>query len=203
MTLFSNPKHRMPDDEARAALASFHRLAILVTPDLRITHLPILLEGNAVVGHVAKANTIWQSTPCDAVIVCPGPEAYVSPNWYPSKAEHHRAVPTWNYVTVHVHGVLSAFHDAQRLEHLVAALSEDHERRHASAWRLSDAPRDYIDRLINGIVGVSLDIKTIEGKAKLSQDKSDADQTSVRDALLASPDPRDHAIGILMRNHTP
>lgn len=198
MSLYAHPKHKLTPDEARPALASFDRLAILVTPDLAITHLPMRLNGDALEGHIAKANAHWRAAPCDAVVICPGPEAYVSPTWYPSKHEHQRGVPTWNYTALHVHGRLSVFEDAARLTALVSDLSDVHEQRHGSSWRLNDAPRDYIDRLIAGIVGVTVTIASIEGKAKLSQDKSAADHDGVRTALLASNDPRDRAVGELM-----
>lgn len=198
MSLYANPRHMMDDAQARTALATFDRLAILVTPDLSITHLPVAIEGDRIQGHVAKANGVWRSAPCDAVMIFPGAEAYVSPNWYPSKAAHHRAVPTWNYTTVHVRGRLEAFHDADRIERLVASLSDAHEARESHPWRLTDAPRDYIERLVGALVGVSLTIAQIEGKAKLSQDRSAEDQARVREALLASADPRDQAVGALM-----
>ena len=114
----------MAEADARGALRAFDRSALLVTPDLLATQLPFYIENERLIGHVARANPHWKSAPCAALVVMAGAEAYVSPNWYPSKAAHGRAVPTWNYVTLHVRGTLTTFEDAARLEAVVARLWE-------------------------------------------------------------------------------
>jgi transcriptional regulator len=197
--LYGHPKHLMADAAAREALAAFDRAALLVTADLQAVHLPLLVDGDRLVGHVARANPVWKSAPCDALVVMAGSEAYVSPNWYPSKAEHHRAVPTWNYATVHVHGRLTTFEDRAALEDVVARLSARHEATQPRPWTIAEAPRDYIDRQLGMIVGVSLAIERVEGKRKLSQDKPDADFLSVAEALENASDPRDAAVAAAMR----
>lgn len=201
--MYAHPKHRMDEADARGFLAAFDRTALLVTADLSAVHLPLFLDGERLIGHVARANDVWRAAPCAALVVMAGPEAYVSPNWYPSKAEHGRMVPTWNYVTLHVRGRLTTFDDRTRLEDVVARLSARHEAREATPWTVEEAPRDYIDRLLGAIVGVELAIDRIEGKRKLNQDKSDADRAGVADALARSDDARDVALARAMREDAP
>ena len=196
--MYGHPKHLMSDTDARNFMRAFDRACLLVTPDLTATHLPFYLEGDRLIGHVARANPQWRAAPCDALIVMAGAEAYVSPNWYPSKAEHGRAVPTWNYVTLHVRGRLSAFDDRAQLEGVVARLSARHEATQEKPWTIAEAPRDYIDKLLNAIVGVELAIASVEGKRKLSQDKPETDRASVSAALAARDDVRDGAVADAM-----
>jgi transcriptional regulator len=189
----------MGEADARAFLVAFDRASLLVTASLSAVHLPLFLDGDRLVGHVARANDdVWRAAPCEALVVMAGPEAYVSPNWYPSKAEHGRAVPTWNYVTLHVRGQLTTFDDRARLEGLVARLSAQHEAREAKPWTLDEAPRDYIERLLGAIVGVELAITHIDGKRKLGQDKPEADRNGVAEALMRSADARDVALARAM-----
>ena len=197
--MYGHPKHLMSDLDARGALRAFDRSALLVTPDLAVTHLPFLVDGDRLIGHVARANPHWRSAPCDALVVMAGAEAYVSPNWYPSKAAHGRAVPTWNYATLHVRGTLTTFDDAARLEDVVARLSARFEARERKPWTIAEAPRDYIDTLLAGIVGVELAIVSVEGKRKLSQDRTEADVAGVIAGLEATGDARDEAVAETMR----
>jgi transcriptional regulator len=197
--MYGHPKTILDPGEARAALAAFDRAGLLVTPDLAATHLPFHLDGDRLVGHVARANAHWKSAPCAALVVCAGAEAYVSPTWYPSKAEHGRAVPTWNYETIHVRGRLTAFEDPARLEAIVERLSDKHESAQAHPWSMADAPRDYLDVLLRGIVGVEVAIESVAAKRKLSQDKSAADHAGVVAGLAASADPRDRAVADAMK----
>lgn len=192
--MYGHPKHLMDEADARRALRAFDRSALLVTPDLQATQLPFLLDGDRLIGHVARANPHWRAAPCEALVVMAGPEAYVSPNWYPSKAEHGRAVPTWNYVTLHVRGQLKTFDDPARLESVVARLSGRFEARESKPWTMAEAPRDYIDRLLAGIVGIEFEITSVEGKRKLSQDKAEADVAGVVKGLRATGDARDEML---------
>jgi transcriptional regulator len=201
--MYAHPKHLMPDADARAFVAAYDRAALLVTADLSAVHLPLFLDGARLVGHVARGNDVWRAAPCEALVVMAGPEAYVSPNWYPSKADHGRAVPTWNYVTLHVRGALTTFDDRARLEEAVARLSARHEARESKPWTLDEAPRDYIDRLLGAIVGVELAITRIDGKRKLSQDKPAHDHAGVAEALAHSADARDVALAEAMRADAP
>ncbi|MGE0739789.1 MAG: FMN-binding negative transcriptional regulator [Hyphomonadaceae bacterium] len=165
------------------------------------THLPVLwdAERRIVTGHVARANPHWTLGPGLALLVLNGPEAYVTPSWYPSKAEHGKAVPTWNYEAVHLTGQVEWFEDAARLEAVVRDLSAFHERDRAEPWGIDDAPRTYIDALLRGIVGVTLHVERIEAKRKLSQNKSAADVAGVARGLEQSVDPLAAEVAALMR----
>ncbi|MEZ5972748.1 MAG: FMN-binding negative transcriptional regulator [Hyphomonadaceae bacterium] len=165
------------------------------------THLPILwdAEKRVATGHIARANPQWKQGPGKGLIVLGGAEAYVTPAWYPSKAEHGKTVPTWNYEAVHISGQVEWFEDAGRLESVVAELSRAHEQGRAEPWTIADAPRPYIDALLRGIVGVSLTAERVEAKRKLSQNKSAADFAGVGDGLAASGDPMGEEVAALMR----
>lgn len=197
--MYGHPSTLLTPAEAHAALAAFDRAALLVTPDLQATHLPFFLDGDRLIGHVARANPHWRSAPCVALVVMAGAEAYVSPNWYPSKQAAGRAVPTWNYETLQVRGRLATFDDPARLEAIVARLSDMHEAKQSRPWTLAEAPRDYVEALLRGIVGVELAIDSVEAKRKLSQDKSEADRAGVIAGLDASADPRDRAVAANMK----
>ncbi|MEZ5996364.1 MAG: FMN-binding negative transcriptional regulator [Hyphomonadaceae bacterium] len=164
------------------------------------THMPVLWDGvtGIAAGHIARANPQWKRGGARALIVLSGPQAYVSPNWYPSKAEHGKAVPTWNYEAVHITGAVEWFDDAGRLEHLLRDLSALHEAGREAPWRIKDAPRTYIDAMLRGIVGVAVRAERIEAKRKLSQNKTGADYEGVRGALAASEDAMARDVAALM-----
>jgi transcriptional regulator len=165
------------------------------------THMPIVwdAERRAVTGHIARANPHWKLGAGRALIVLSGPEAYVSPGFYPSKAEDGKTVPTWNYEAVHLSGAVEWFHDAARLEGVVRRLSEIFEANRPAPWRLEDAPRTYIDAMLRGIVGVEMRVDGIEAKRKLSQNKSRADFDGVIAGLDAALDGDSREIAALMR----
>lgn len=180
------------------------RLAQLVTfgeHGLQASHLPLLLnpdEGpnGTLYGHLAKANRQWQDLQngSEALVIFAGAEAYVSPGFYPAKAEHGKVVPTWNYLAVHAYGQAEVFTDAERLLTLVSALTDRHENGRAQPWKVSDAPADYIDGMLKAIVGFALPIQRLQGKRKLSQNRSAADIAGVREGLAASVDVRDQTL---------
>ena len=176
---------------------------VLVTIDASgtpaATHLPILwdAENKIATGHVARANPQWKLGAGRGLIVLSGAEAYVSPNWYPSKAEHGKAVPTWNYEAVHLSGRVEWFDVPARLEALVRDLSALQEAGQAKPWKLEDAPRAYIDAMLRGIVGVTLSAERIEAKRKLSQNKNAADFAGVV-AGLGAGDGNAREIAVLM-----
>lgn len=151
-------------------------------------HVPMLLEAEAGVlrGHIARANPLWRNLKpgAQALAVFLGPDAYVSPSWYPSKAETGKAVPTWNYLTVHVRGTLTFSENPDWLRAHVAALSAAHEAGREQPWSIDDAPASYIDGMLRAIVGFELSIASLEGKWKLSQNRSPADREAVREAFL-------------------
>jgi transcriptional regulator len=184
------------------------RLATLVTygkQGLQASHLPLLLSpgqgpNGTLYGHLARANPQWQELEAGAevLVIFAGADAYVSPSFYPSKAEHGKVVPTWNYVAVHAYGSAEVFNDPQRLRDLVSALTDRHEAGRAKPWRVDDAPTHYIDGMLKAIVGFALPIQRLEGKRKLSQNRSTADIAGVREGLAASPDLHDQALAHLM-----
>jgi transcriptional regulator len=151
-------------------------------------HLPLLLENGVLRGHFARANPVWKDLKpgAEALAIFLGPHAYVSPSWYPSKVETGNAVPTWNYITVHAHGRLTLRDDPGWLRAHVEALSEAHEAARAAPWSVKDAPADYIEGLLRAIVGFEISIARLEGKWKLSQNRSAADIEGVRAALAGN-----------------
>ena len=162
---------------------------------LQASHLPLLLEPGegefgTLYGHFARANPQWRDLAggAEALVVFGGADAYVRPGWYPSKAENGKVVPTWNYIAVHAWGRAEVFDEPERLLELVTRLSERHERGRAQPWAVGDAPREYIESMLRAVVGFALPIQRIEGKWKLSQNRSAADRAGVREGLAASVD---------------
>ncbi|MET1076922.1 MAG: FMN-binding negative transcriptional regulator [Pseudomonas sp.] len=183
-------------------------LATLVSHDeqgLHASHLPLLLkrqqgERGTLHGHFARANPQWRSLAAGApvLLVFQGPQAYVSPSFYPSKAVDHRAVPTWNYVTVHAHGHAELYDDPERLRALLASLTRHHEQDRAQPWSLDDAPADYLAGMLRAIVGFSLPIERLEGAWKLSQNHDAANFHGVQQHLASSPAPNEQAVAQAM-----
>lgn len=180
------------------------RLAQLVSVGehgLQASHLPLLLnpdEGanGTLYGHMAKANPQWRDLQngAEALVIFAGADAYVSPAFYPAKAEHGKVVPTWNYLAVHAYGKAEVLTDAERLLAVVSALTDRHEGGRQQPWAVSDAPADYIDGMLKAIVGFALPIERLIGKRKLSQNRSEADINGVRNGLAASEDVRDQTL---------
>ncbi len=157
--------------------------ATLVTPGLGANHLPMLLSDGVLRGHVARANPVWKGGDGEALAIFLGPHAYVSPNWYPSKAETGKAVPTWNYLTVHARGSIRWTQDADWLRAHVTALSDAHEAPREEPWKVGDAPASYIDALLRAIVGFELTVTGLEGKWKLSQNREAGDRAGVHEGF--------------------
>jgi transcriptional regulator len=175
------PSHFAPDDAAVDELLTRHGAADLVTatPDgLQATTLPFVYdrERHVLLGHFARNNDHWrQPVLGDALVIVRGPDSYISPSWYASKAEHGRVVPTWNYVTAHVHGTLSIHDDVNWLADLVRRLTDHHEAGLPTPWSVDDAPQKFIDGQLRAIVGVEIAITRVEAKFKLSQNRPAAD----------------------------
>ncbi|SDI62167.1 FMN-binding negative transcriptional regulator [Pseudomonas panipatensis] len=179
-------------------------LATLVTAGeqgLQASHLPLLLaadegEQGTLYGHLARANPQWRelAAGAEAMLIFQGPDAYVSPSFYPSKAEHGKVVPTWNFIAVHAYGVAETIEDAPRLLQIVSRLTELHERERAQPWAVSDAPEDYVAGMLRAIVGFRLPIARLEGKWKLSQNRTAEDRAGVRQGLGASASSTDRAL---------
>jgi transcriptional regulator len=172
-------------------------LALLVTVTAdgpAATPLPMLLDPDAgekgtLYGHVARANPQWRETlpGSRALAVFSGPDSYVSPGWYPSKRETGRVVPTWNYIAVQAAGVPTFFDEADRLRQLVERLTARQEAGRTTPWGVSDAPASFIEAQLRAIVGIALPIDRLEGKWKLSQNRSEPDRQGVIEGLGGEP----------------
>ena len=156
-------------------------------------------------GHVALANPQWRSAGPEtvALAIVHGPQAYISPSWYPSTARHGKVVPTWNYVSVHITGRLTIHRDPEWLRDVVGRLTSRHEAGRPSPWRVSDAPGDFIDGQLRAIVGVEVAIATVEAKEKLSQNRDAADRAGALEGLRHEPGPGPAAIADLMTTLPP
>ncbi len=199
------PAANRVDDEAVAReLVRRAAAGWLVTADAEGlpvgTLLPVLWSGGRVVAHMAKANPQWRDLRPDqpALLICPGPDAYVSPSWYAAKAEHGRVVPTWNYTAVHLTGTVRVHEDEEWLRTAVTDLTDAHEAGRAEPWAVTDAPERFVDGQLRGIVGIELTVTRVEAKAKLGQNRSIADRAGVVDGLRGEPDPRAHAVADAM-----
>lgn len=178
--------------EVMHALIRAHPLATLVTVCggmAEANHLPLLVDPDpapkgSLRGHVARANPLWRQAPEGNVLaVFRGPQAYVTPSWYPSKREHGKVVPTWNYAVVHVRGPLVVHEDREWLRDLVSRLTLGQEAGRSQPWGVGDAPAEYIDRMLEAIVGIEIPVTSIEGKWKVSQNRAQADRDGVAAGL--------------------
>jgi transcriptional regulator len=156
-------------------------------------HVPLAFDAGAgahgaLLGHVARANPLWAAAAGSPVLaVFHGPQAYVSPSWYPGKATTHKVVPTWNYAVVHAHGMLEVVEDAPWLRALVGRLTDHHEAPRPTPWSVDDAPDDYVQQMLRAIVGIRIPIERLIGKWKVSQNRSAADRQGVADGLGEHP----------------
>jgi transcriptional regulator len=185
------------DPERIAPFVDAHPLATLIALSggrLDAHHLPFLRlaaveAGQRFVAHVARGNPLWRlaESGIEVLLVFAGAGAYVSPAYYPGKAEHRRVVPTWNYAAVHVHGWLTSVHDRTSKLHTVELLTRRMEAGREQPWAVTDAPPAYIDKMLDGIVGLSLEVRSVEAKFKASQNRSDADRQGVVVGLRADP----------------
>lgn len=182
-------------------LVRSHPFATVVAdgPDgLLVNHLPFALADGVLQGHVARGNELVRMDGAEVLLVFHGPHGYVSPNWYPSKHETGREVPTWNYAVVHVHGRLRVIDDATWLRGLLERLTDHHESRQPQPWKVSDAPADHIEKSLRAIVGLEVTIDRLEGKFKLSQNHPAANRRGVITGLRERADEGDLALAGLM-----
>lgn len=204
----SNP-HQEHDIERLHEHMRDTRLAVLIShgdQGLMATHLPVLLDTDegqfgTVYAHLARANRQWQDLAqgAEALLVFPGADAYVSPSFYPSKAQNPKVVPTWNYLAVHAYGTAEVIHDAAPLLQIVSRLTDRHEQGRSQPWKVSDAPAGYLDGMLRAIVGIRLPVARLQGARKLSQNRSAQDIAGVREGLNASPDYLDQQLAAHMR----
>jgi transcriptional regulator len=170
---------------------SFGVLVTVTRQGLDGNHLPFVFDPaptpyGTLRGHVARANPIWrecQERP-EALVIFQGPDSFISPSWYPTKQETGAVVPTWNYIAVHAHGTVRVVEDAGWLRAHVTALTTRHEASREAPWAVSDAPSDYIEKMVGAIVGIEMPITRVTGKWKLSQNRSERDRAGVVDGLL-------------------
>ncbi|WP_191085733.1 FMN-binding negative transcriptional regulator [Roseococcus microcysteis] len=200
--MYTPPAFREDRPEILHRLMAQARLATLVSngaggvPD--ITLLPLMHSpGQGIIlGHLARANPHWKALRAAgrAIAIFQGAEGYISPSSYPSKAEHHRVVPTWNYEAVLAEGPVEIVEDAARLHEIVSSLTDLHEGARANPWRVTDAPEDFIQGQLKGIVGMVLRIETLTGKRKLSQNRNAADREGALAGLTTEQAALAHAM---------
>lgn len=172
-------------------------LATLVTlaPDgLIASHVPMLLDAEpasngTLVGHLARPNPQARGATGEALAIFQGPDAYITPSWYATKRQNGKVVPTWNYVAIHAYGPIEFFDDAERLRDVVTKLTAREEAQRAEPWAVTDAPPDFIDGMLRGIVGFAVPISRLEGKWKMSQNRPAEDRAGVVDGLQAEQRP--------------
>ena len=196
------PAHFQENDPT--TLASFvdtHPFAVLVATDpsgFVANHIPLLRlqdpGGRTLLrGHVARANDFWKTTPAESSVLAifSGPDRYISPAWYPTTAETGEVVPTWNYLVVHAHGRITFTQDAAWLRTLVEALTNRHEGGRPVSWKVSDAPSEYVDRMLRAIVGFEIVVERLEGKFKASQNRTERERAGAIAGLAMDGDPED------------
>lgn len=194
----------MDDTEVGPFLAA-HAAGHLVTvgPDGRpdVTLLPLVLDEGRVLAHFARANEQWRRiAPGSAgLVVVTAADAYISPSWYASKAEHGKVVPTWNYSEVQLSGTVTVHDDPEWVHDVVTRLTQRHEAHRAEPWAVTDAPDRYVTGQLRAIVGVELEVEAVTAKAKLSQNRSLADREGAIAGLDAEPGPAAHAVADAMR----
>jgi len=188
-----------------------HPLACLVAhtaQGLQANHVPLMFEPRArspgaLQGHIARANSLWRELKDGAEVLAlfQGASHYISPNWYPTKAEHGKVVPTWNYAIVHARGRIAWIHDASWLREFVSKLTDSQERQQKTPWQLTDAPPKYVDQMLGAIVGFEITITELVGKWKLSQNRSAADRAGVVAGLAELPAESSREMAALVEKH--
>ena len=190
-----------------------HSLAALVTlgpGGLIANHVPLILYPDAgplgtLRGHLSRMNSQWRDSlpEVPALAIFQGPSAYITPSWYPSKDAGGKVVPTYNYMVVHAHGPLQTYDDPRLLERNVRALTELHEARFTEPWSVDDAPADYVQGLLRGIIGIEIPIARLEGKWKLSQNRTVEDRQGAIDGLRQQGDPLSAAMADWIASRKP
>jgi transcriptional regulator len=203
------PRHfEETDVKVLRSLIRAHPLGTWVTPGdgrLIANHIPFLLHEDrgpfgTLVGHVARANPVWRdySRSSPSVVIFQGAETYITPSWYPSKKEHGKVVPTWNYAVVHAHGLPRVFEGKDWLLKHVTELTGVHESKEAKPWKVADAPADYIEGILATIVGIEIPIDALEGKWKAGQNRTPSDQAGAIEGLRRRGDESSSAVAEMM-----
>ena len=198
---------RVPELHAAIRAIGIGTLITNGTDGMEASHIPLLIDPEpapygTLRGHIARSNGQWKRATAgsEALVTFLGPNAYVTPNWFPSKRETGKVVPTWNYIAIHASGPLRFFEDRAPLLDIVTRLTNTHEGKREKSWAVTDAPAEYIDTMLKAIVGFELPIAKLEGKWKLSQNKSAADVAGVREGLTAEKDEDAAALARAMSN---
>ena len=198
--MYTPPFNREDDEGELRRLVAGVRAGWLVTsrPEAApsATYLPVMWRDDKVIAHFARANPHWREIEPEspALLIITGPDAYVTPAWYAAKAEHGKVVPTWNYSAVHLSGLARIHEDPEWLRMAVEELTDEHEHSREEPWHVSDAPSTYIEGQLRGIVGVELLVTKVEGKMKLSQNRSRADREGVVAGLRQSARPGEQSV---------
>lgn len=165
---------------------SFGTLITLENGEINANHLPFYLrDNNTLCAHISKGNPLWKTLPeaQNILVVFQGAHHYISPNWYPSKQEHHKEVPTWNYMVVHAYGNLKIIEDTDWIKKHLEELTEQNEQIEEKPWKVSDAPDKYIAQQLKGIVGIEIEITKLIGKCKAGQNKKQPELSGMVNAL--------------------
>jgi transcriptional regulator len=181
---------RIPVLHAAIKKYGFGTLVTSSEQDLEASHLPLLLDPQpaplgTVLGHLARANPQWQRVKpsFQALAIFLGPNTYITPSWYPSKQRDGKVVPTWNYLAIHAYGTLGFFDDPVELRDHVSMMTDTHEAPRGAPWAVSDAPSDFVDKMLGAIIGFRLHITRLEGKWKMSQNRPAQDVSGVLEGL--------------------
>jgi transcriptional regulator len=208
--MYQPAAHEEKNVEVMHALVRAHPLGTWVTSAARgldANHIPFLLDASSgpygcLRAHVARANPVWRELAGESLVVFQGPETYITPSWYPSKHQHGKAVPTWNYAVVHAHGVARVIDDAAWLRAHLERLTDAHESTQSVPWKLDDAPEDYLQKMIAGVVGIEIAVDRIEGKWKVSQNRPSPDRLGVIAGLLGRGDENSTAMATLVGEYS-
>jgi transcriptional regulator len=208
--MYVNPLHSLTDRDSLFALMAAHPLGAWVChgrDGLVANHLPFLLDRErgpfgTLIGHVSRANMVWRqlgsATP--SVVMFQGPQAYITPGWYPGKAEHGEVVPTWNYVVAHAHGMARAVEDREWIHDMLRRLTEAHEAPRSLPWTVDDAPAPFMEKMMRGIVGIEISVDRLEGKLKASQDEAMPDRIGTVQGLREQAGEMARAMAGLVEN---
>jgi len=208
--MYIPPHHRLNERDAVYSLIELHPLGAWVCQPgdtLVANHLPFFLDRSrgphgTLIGHVARANPVWRQLGPDmsSVVLFQGPQAYITPGWYPGKAAHGKVVPTWNYAVAHAHGTARAMEDRGWMLDMLNQLTDSQEARQTPPWRVRDAPPDFIDALLRAIVGIEIPIDRLEAKLKASQDEDMQDRYGTVEGLQSAPGQESQAMAALVLN---
>ena len=182
-------------------------LSAIIDDEIIVNHIPFVLEEKEgefgmLQCHVARANPVWKglSQQKEVVVIFQGENSYISPSWYPSKQEHGKVVPTWNYIAVQARGLPKVIEDRHWLLAHVSTLSDAHESAMKEPWKVADAPAEYINKLTNAIVGIEIPITALNGTWKLSQNRSKEDQVGIIENLESQADANARSIAKALKS---